>query len=92
MEIDIEAQGDAIFMVHGHDDEMKQAVARTLEKLGLKPIILHEQPNLGRTIIEKFTDYSQVSFTVVLLSPDDACYPNGALSEEPGFRATNLKD
>ena len=43
-----------VFVVHGHDDEMKQHVARTLMKLGLNPIILHEQPSSGRTIIEKF--------------------------------------
>ena len=60
-----------VFIVHGQDNEMKLAVARTLEKLGLTPIILHEQPNQGRTIIEKFTDYSDVPFAVVLFSPDD---------------------
>lgn len=60
-----------IFVVHGHDEEIKQATARTLEKLGLEAIILHEQPNRGKTIIEKFTEYSDVGFAVVLLSPDD---------------------
>jgi len=60
-----------IFIVHGHDEAMKQTVARTLEKLGLEAVILHEKPNEGRTIIEKFMDYSGVSFAVVLLSPDD---------------------
>jgi len=64
-----------IFLVHGHDEAMEQAVARTLEKIGLEPIILHEKPSEGRTIIEKFTDYSEVSFAVVLLSPDDIAYP-----------------
>ena len=34
-------------------------------------VILHEQPTLGRTIIEKFEDYSDVSYAVVLLTPDD---------------------
>ena len=53
---------------------MKLAVARTLEKLGLDAIILHEQPNLGKTIIEKFSDHADVSFAVVLLSPDDMGY------------------
>jgi len=48
-----------VFIVHGHDAEMKQAVARSLEKLELEPIILHEQPNKGRTIIEKFEDCSE---------------------------------
>ncbi len=63
-----------VFVVHGHDEAMKQSVARVLEKLNLKPIILHDQPNKGRTIIEKFTDYSDVSFAVVLLSPDDLAF------------------
>lgn len=60
-----------VFIVHGHDVEMKEAVARILERLELEPIILHEQPNKGRTIIEKFTDHSDVGFAIVLLSPDD---------------------
>jgi hypothetical protein len=34
-----------VFIVHGHNEEMKLAVARTIEKLKLNPIILHEQPN-----------------------------------------------
>lgn len=60
-----------IFIVHGHDEEMKQYVARIITRLELDPIILHEKPNQGRTIIEKITDYSNVSFAVILLSPDD---------------------
>ena len=34
-------------------------------------MILHEQPNQGRTIIEKFEEHAQVGFAVVLLTPDD---------------------
>jgi predicted nucleotide-binding protein len=35
-------------------------------------IVLHEQPNAGRTIVEKFEDYSaDTSFAVVLLTADD---------------------
>lgn len=60
-----------VFVVHGHDEEVKQSVARCVEKLGLEAIILHEQPNQGRTIIEKFEDYADVGFAVVLLTPDD---------------------
>jgi predicted nucleotide-binding protein len=46
-------------------------VARFLEKLGLEAIILHEQPNLGRTVIEKVEAHGDVDFAVVLLTPDD---------------------
>lgn len=60
-----------IFIVHGHNDHIKIDVARTLEKLGLQPIILAEQPNQGQTIIEKFELHSDVGFAVVLLTADD---------------------
>jgi predicted nucleotide-binding protein len=63
--------GRQIFVVHGHDNEMKQTVARFLERLGFEPIILHEHANAGDTIIEKFERHSDVTFAVVLLSPDD---------------------
>jgi len=71
-----------VFVVHGHDDLMQVEVARVIEKLGLHPIILHEQPDRGRTIIEKFEDHSaDVGFAVVLFSPDDK-----------GFSATSGPD
>lgn len=63
-----------VFLVHGHDNEIKNEVARFLEKpeLGLEVIILHEQPNQGRTLIEKFEDYAtEGAFAVILLTPDD---------------------
>jgi predicted nucleotide-binding protein len=61
-----------IFIVHGHDHEMKSDVARVVQQLGFEPIILHEQANKGRTIIEKFEDHSETAgFAIVLLSADD---------------------
>lgn len=60
-----------IFVVHGQNSSIKVEVARTLEKLGLTPIILHEQPNAGKTIIEKFETYSNVAFAIILLTDDD---------------------
>jgi len=61
-----------VFVVHGHDDAAKNSAARFLDKLGLEPIILHEEASSGRTIIEKFENYSDdVAFAVVLLTPDD---------------------
>lgn len=66
--------GRKVFVVHGHDAGLKETVARTLAQLELEPVILHEQENAGRTIIEKFEDHSDVSFAVVLLTPDDMGY------------------
>lgn len=81
-------KSDKIFIVHGHDEEMKQTVARTVEKLDLKPIILHEQANGGKTIIEKFEAHSSdVSFAIVLLSPDDKGCTVNSFPDEVKFRA-----
>ena len=61
-----------IFDAHGHDEAMKQSVARFLEKLGVEVIILHEKPDGGSTIIEKFFQFSNVQFAIVLISADDS--------------------
>ncbi|MGQ5266204.1 TIR domain-containing protein, partial [Xanthomonas arboricola] len=58
-----------VFIVHGHDDGARETVARFLERIGLEAIILHEQANQGRTIIEKVVAHSDVGFAVVLLTP-----------------------
>lgn len=61
-----------IFIVHGHNEEMKQTVARVVTNLGLIPIILHEQANEGRTIIDKFEyNAENIQFAIILLSGDD---------------------
>lgn len=60
-----------VFVVHGHDAEARETVARFLSGIEFEPIILHEQANLGRTIIEKVEANAGVGFAVVLLTPDD---------------------
>lgn len=75
-----------VFIVHGHNHGVKEAVARFLERLGLDPVILHEKPNAGRTIIEKFSDYADVQFAVVLLTADDEGRVRGS-SGDPALRA-----
>jgi predicted nucleotide-binding protein len=70
-----------IFIVHGRDELAKQEVARVIERAGLNAVILHEQANAGRTIIEKFEDHGRrAGFAVVILTPDDVGGPyNGEL-------------
>jgi predicted nucleotide-binding protein len=65
------APSKKVFVVHGHAREPREALARFLTGLGFEPIMLHEQANQGRTIIEKFVDHADVGFAVVLLTPDD---------------------
>lgn len=64
-------QSKKVFIVHGHDNEAKQEVARFVEKMGYTPVILHEQVSRGQTIIEKIEANSEVDFAIVLLTPDD---------------------
>ena len=66
-----------VFIVHGHDGEAKQAVARFVEKIGLEAIILHEQASSGKTIIEKIEANSNVGFAIVLYTPCDEGRPKG---------------
>lgn len=77
-----------VFVVHGHDEGMRESVARVLTKLGLEPVILHEQPSRGRTIIEQIETHSDVGFAIVLLSPDDTGYAtaNGPEAAKPRAR------
>ena len=61
-----------VFIVHGHDNEAKLEAARTLEKGGFDPIILHEQPDAGMTIIEKIERYAKdVCYAVILYTECD---------------------
>ncbi len=63
-----------VFIVHGHNDAVKNQLKNYLQNtLGLpEPIILHEQPNIGRTLIQKFEDYAYCSnLAFILLTPDD---------------------
>ena len=76
-----------VFILHGHNDALKTAAARLLTKLQLEPVILHEQPNKGRTIIEKFLDYTDVAFALVLLTADDRGGLAGETPENYSLRA-----
>lgn len=74
---------NSVFLVHGHDEGVKHAVARFLEQLGVQPVILQEQINKGMTVIEKFEDFAaRAGFAVVLMSPDDYGYPVGREQEK----------
>jgi hypothetical protein len=63
--------GDHVFVVHGHDHGRMQTIARFLEQVRLKPVILHERPNAGDTVVEKLERHGDAAYAVVLLTPDD---------------------
>lgn len=74
-----------VFIVHGHDNGLKQEVARLVEKQGLEAIILSEQANRGKTIIEKFEEHSDVGAAICLFTGDD--YGRTRDAEEDKLRA-----
>lgn len=76
-----------VFIVHGHDELAVQEMARTLEKWGFEAIILHEQADLGLTIIEKIERYTDVDFAVVLYTECDYGRAKEVDVSEEKFRA-----
>ena len=70
-----------VFIVHGHDHALKQEVARIIEKQGIEAIILSEQANGGKTIIEKIEENSDVGAAICLFTGDDYGKAKDATSE-----------
>ena len=73
-----------VFIIHGRDTGTLAQIARFLESLDLKPVILQEQSDRGLTIIEKFEEYAQVNFAIALFTPDDF---GGLKGDDPQPRA-----
>jgi len=65
-------KSNTVFIVHGHDETAKNELFVLLTYMGLKPRILKEEADEGKTIIEKLEDYSSnVGYAIILLTPDD---------------------
>lgn len=61
-----------VFVVHGQDEVVRNDVVEYLTTLGLDPIVLHEQPNMGRHLLTKFVEEADlVTFAIVLMTGDD---------------------
>lgn len=76
-----------VFIVHGHDNEAVQEMARTLEKGGFEAVILHEQPDSGLTIIEKIEKYTNVCYAVILYTECDRGRDKRESAENEKYRA-----
>ena len=65
-------KGDLVFIIHGHDNELKLEVKLLLNDAGVNNIVLHEQPDRGRTIINKLIEETEnACYAIALLTPDD---------------------
>jgi len=69
------ANNKKVFVVHGHDIELKNDVELFLKSINLEPIVLHRQLDEGLTVIEKFEKHSDVGYAIILLTPDDIGFP-----------------
>ncbi len=76
-----------VFIVHGHDDLLKESVARLVEKIGLEAVILHEQPKGGKTIIGKLEELAdRVGYAIILYTPCDEGREKGSENSKPRAR------
>lgn len=83
---DLNHQNNKVFVVHGHDEALKEKMARLLEKQGLEAIILSERANKGKTIIEKFEENSDVGAAICLFTGDDIGKENSETVEKQRAR------
>jgi CAP12/Pycsar effector protein, TIR domain len=73
-----------VFIVHGHNLERMDELRDFLrDNLHLQPIILEEQDDRGKTIIEKFEYYApSCSFAFVIMTPDDKAATENKLASQ----------
>ena len=75
-----------VFIVHGHNELLKEQVSNWLYSINLEPIVLHKKASGGvKSIIDKIEKYSEVSCAIVLLTADD--YGKAKNDDEYNFRA-----
>jgi predicted nucleotide-binding protein len=72
-------QREHVFIIHGRDEakwrELKDMIGNIFR---LYPIVLTEQPDIGRTVIEKFEHYAETcSYAIALFTPDDEVRHSG---------------
>jgi predicted nucleotide-binding protein len=62
----------AVFVVHGHDDGMKNEVSDYIRSVGVTPVILKELDTSHPTLFNKFEAVGrEAKYAVVLISSDD---------------------
>jgi predicted nucleotide-binding protein len=76
-----------VFLVHGRDEKVKDAVAALLERAGPHPVtILNERPSDRRMLVEHPEERTADSrYAVILLTADDVAGPRLDSGREPHF-------
>lgn len=89
--IAVPADNKKVFVVHGHDTELKNDVELFLKSINLEPIVLHRQLDEGMTVIEKFEKHSDVNYAIILLTPDDVGFPVSETEKPEEDRAIEFR-
>ena len=63
--------GGPILLIHGRDAGAKDSVLKFIGELGLRALTLPEQPNGGRSIVERFGEINNPQFAIILFTPDE---------------------
>lgn len=74
IQLNNKVRSNQIFLINGNGHEMKLDIVQKLKTLDLDPIILDEKTDIELKIIEKINDYCNVSFALIILSPDELVY------------------
>lgn len=65
-------KSNKVFIVHGHDGEVREESENLVRQLGLEPVVLFKKPNMGDTIIEKlFRESKDAAFAIILYTKCD---------------------
>jgi len=80
-----------VFIVHGHDIELKNDVELFLRSINLDPIVLHRQLDEGLTVIEKFEKHANVNYAIILLTPDDVGFAHVEIEKEEKDRTIEYR-
>ena len=80
------APGRRIFIVHGHDVAVRNAIDAFLSRIGAETTVLSVKAHAGKTLAEKLEAHALVDYAVVILSPDDdardADVPDGPMRHQ----------
>jgi len=82
--------GGNVLLIHGRDEATKESILEFLEKLELRAIILHEQPDGGKSMMEKSGESSDIRFAIILLTPDDIAAPRNKPKERQARVSQNV--
>lgn len=79
VEVKLDNKSKAIFIIHGHDELSALKLEKMLrDKWGLEPVILSDEPDGGRTLIEKFENEAQRAiYAFAIFTKDDLISSGG---------------